>query len=317
MTSTNQKETQKVIVYPSRRITNEDDQQHQHLSNFFDSKTSAVGSNSPLYDEKEGLKEQLDNQLKINADLKKLLVASIGDDLHNKVEALVRKGHFVFAHVFSPNNNNNNTHTTPSSLKCFVNLMCSVKFRTNKTKVQLTSEVNAYTNKLLEDYESIDKLSILVDMWYSKFQASRLLINQLTSDRDTLLNLYLQSKNAIQYTIDERQYLYKVLSDTNKMLLDLLKMRNDDTNAMSTLELVEYNKVLVEKLNPNQPDTSSTTESTKYTCAERLANEVIDGKISIMSQENHRPLPRFHPKTKYYGVTFNCCKNCKGNVLIV
>jgi len=28
--------------------------------------------------------------LKVNADLKKLLVASIGDDLHHKVDALVR-----------------------------------------------------------------------------------------------------------------------------------------------------------------------------------------------------------------------------------
>ena len=67
----------------------------------------------------------------INAELKKLLVASLGDDMHHNVEMLVRQ------------------------------------------RTQLSSEVDGYCQKIHDNQENLDKMSIMADMWRSKYIASR------------------------------------------------------------------------------------------------------------------------------------------------
>ncbi len=42
-----------------------------------------------------------------------------------------------------------------------------------RTRAELATEIGGYSQKIVEHYESLDKVSIQADLWRSKFMASR------------------------------------------------------------------------------------------------------------------------------------------------
>lgn len=81
--------------------------------------------------EKAALEKQLKIQTQVNNDLKKLLVASVGEDMQAKVQYLT------------------------------------------EDKIKLAHDIVHYSQKMLEDSEHLEKLSIQCDVWRSKYLASR------------------------------------------------------------------------------------------------------------------------------------------------
>jgi hypothetical protein len=238
------------------------------------------------------LREQLVIQTKVNTDLKKLLVASIGDDLHHKVDALVR------------------------------------------TKIQLANEIDDYTKKLLEDYEDLDKMSIQADIWHSKYKASRVLVEQLTSERDRMSASISGLRAALTHLVDEQHNVRQLLLLTNRNLeslqantllsttdsVALRPKRHCVELAMSNKHLTDAMCLSVFKMLPSHsPSVSSCcTLSPAEAIALQVLNEpaVVEAETLYSSVACPRSTlqPRFQPLTRSSGVTYNCCARCKGEV---
>jgi len=260
-----------------------------------------VKKSDDLCAEVRSLKEQLEVQSKVNADLKKLLVASIGDDLHYKVDALVR------------------------------------------TKVQLANEIGDYTRKLVEDYEDLDKITIQADLWHSKYQACRVLTEQLTAEKERLVYMCSQSQGALQAILNERQIINDMLRHLNKSLQWLhgtfaptpaaVQARNPcDGDNMSLVKNSNWlmDGICFTLLGGRPPRASHSTQSFNLTQAEQRAYQVMsvcDKNLHSNASVSHvdvgltvaqfHAFPRFHPGARYDGFTFMCCTKCKGDVLVV
>jgi len=261
----------------------------------------ALKNSGDLGAEVRSLKEQLEVQSKVNTDLKKLLVASIGDDLHYKVDALVR------------------------------------------TKVQLANEIGDYTRKLVEDYEDLDKITIQADLWHSKYQACRVLAEQLTAERDRLVCLCTQSQDALHADLTERQMMNDMLRHLNKSLHWLhgtfaptpaaVQARNPcDGDSLSLVKNSNWllDGICFTLLGGRPARTSHSTPAFTFTSAEQRAYQVLsafDKSIRSDSSGSHidvgltaaqfHAFPRFHLGARYDGFTFTCCKKCKGDLLVV
>lgn len=252
-----------------------------------------------LSNEVNRLKEELEVQTKVNSDLKKLLVASIGDDLHYKVDALVR------------------------------------------TKVQLANEIGDYTRKLVEDYEDLDKLSIQADIWHSKYQASRVLVEQLTSEHDKLNISLSQVENVMRYTLQEREKLHAMLLEIQRDLTSLMascsqsaaKIRNSKGLGPNLLDLADDIRSLVEdicrSLLGKIAQVPKSDSRHAFTPAELMMHQVLSSTKSNASKvfrnassspsyPRHSSLaPRFHPGARYEGFTFTCCSKCHGEIILL
>lgn len=245
------------------------------------------------------LQKQLETQSKVNMDLKKLLVASMGDDLHHKVDSLVR------------------------------------------TRAQLASEIGGYAEKIHEDCETLDMLSIQADMWRSKYTASRVLVDQLASAKEKYEDLHKEGKRVLKQLLQERSELNDSLRQTHRYL-KLLRDSFDPRAAKqppaiipNILELARTNLLLADsikfRLIPAMPVfhaaldagiQNGTTPAEKLafrllTCEDKPEDKVgpvVPGRLpaELLSKYN-----RFHPHVRYDNITFNCCNRCKGDIEIV
>ncbi|KAG1670587.1 Golgin-45 [Nymphon striatum] len=84
-----------------------------------------------LKEDKAMIESQLQTQTRVNAELKKLLVASVGEDIQQRVQFLT------------------------------------------EDKARLAEDVVNYSQRVINDYEEMERLSIQCDVWRSKYMASR------------------------------------------------------------------------------------------------------------------------------------------------
>jgi hypothetical protein len=118
-----------------------------------------------------GMNEQLECQTQVNAELKTLLVASIGDDnMQYKIERLVKDK--------------------------------------QRYEIELKSN-NGIVQSLNED---IEQLSIQCDLWRSKFLASKLLIDEISSWKTFLFLLNKEVQKSLQHLLTETQLINKKLN---------------------------------------------------------------------------------------------------------
>lgn len=264
--------------------------------------SSTSGNVEMLETEVMSLREQLVIQSKVNADLKKLLVASIGDDLQHKVDALVR------------------------------------------TKIQLANEIDDYTKKLLEDYEDLDKLTIQADIWHSKYKASRLLEDQLRAELRQLSAAYSDAVAAVRQMLADSREMHTLLMHTHTTL-EALRSRVVmeecagsgpclTAGTQSSLELARVNRRIVDEvciavLRTLPSHAHHISSQSCLSPSELLAYKVLNdcNRMSVsrpsdsmsyddIKQHRSRQL-HFHPCMRHDGVTFSCCRKCRGDVHVV
>lgn len=258
------------------------------------------GDVEKLLKEMKDIRDDLEVQLKVNSDLKKMLVAAMGEDLHCKVESLVR------------------------------------------TKAQLATEIGGYTKKICDDYESIDQLAVLADKWRTKFMAGRVLVEQVTGQRDELQARVSESQRALQHLLQERQQLKDWMLQTHRHLkllrdsFDPIYAKKSPPTIPNILELSRTNLLLVEGvklalLGPINmyPTALDAGVQNGLSPAEQLAYQVlVDASESSMvtpgpvksgaaSSVSSATYTRFHPQVRYDNITFNCCMKCKGEIQVV
>ncbi|KAL6112925.1 blzf1 [Pungitius sinensis] len=263
-----------------------------------------------LLQDKEGLSNQLRVQTEVNRELKKLLVASVGDDLQYHFERLSRE------------------------------------------KNHLILENEALGRSLAHTAEQLERMSIQCDVWRSKFLASRVMAEELTSARAALQRQTREAQGAIQDLLLEREEFSSDMVLTHRSLEQLLvslqwgrqQTYYPSAQPLSTGELAAANHKLADAINAHLlGNTSScisvvksstvTPELLCSTPAEKMAEKVLKILDPISCSENQEDPPltdstpssflsnksigRFHPYTRYENITFNCCERCSGDILVL
>ncbi|CAH1782159.1 unnamed protein product, partial [Owenia fusiformis] len=255
-----------------------------------------------LLEEKEGMKEELDKQIEVNRDLKKLLVASVGDELEYKVERMAQDN------------------------------------------AQLSKDMIDVTERREEDYEHLDKMTIAADVWRSKYMASRVMIDELANWKAHLQRKYKESQDALQQILDERHDLRTNLIKTYGCLRQLKDgfelMSNTYSQTFSpsgnVIELASINSQLVATIQMRLLGKVSSSVALNMdmgedlTYAEWLAKQLLEGQSNTNAasrggtQEQQsvdslrrQHYERYHPNVRYENVTFNCCAQCTGDVMVV
>uniref|UniRef100_T1IVG2 Uncharacterized protein n=1 Tax=Strigamia maritima TaxID=126957 RepID=T1IVG2_STRMM len=118
------------------------------------------------------LEKELTVQSKVNTDLKRLLVASVGEDLEARV-------HFL-----------------------------------TEDKVKLAHDVHHYVQRLLDDHEEMEKLSIQCDVWRSKFLASSLVVDELAKLKAVLSHRYNEVLDTLQNLLDDQMNICQQLQNS-------------------------------------------------------------------------------------------------------
>uniref|UniRef100_A0A8D2HCL8 Basic leucine zipper nuclear factor 1 n=2 Tax=Urocitellus parryii TaxID=9999 RepID=A0A8D2HCL8_UROPR len=261
-----------------------------------------------LLQDKEGLSNQLRVQTEVNRELKKLLVASVGDDLQYHFERLARE------------------------------------------KNQLILENEALGRNTAQLSEQLERMSIQCDVWRSKFLASRVMADELTSSRAVLQRHNRDAQSAIQDLLSEREQFRQEMIATKKFLEELLvslqwgreQTYSPSAQPQSTAELALTNHNLAKALNSHllgnvgigsQKKIPSTVEFCSSP-AEKMAEKVLrildpvtcteNSSDNLFSQSSpttllatKKNIGRFHPYTRYENVTFNCCNHCQGELIVL
>lgn len=262
-----------------------------------------------LLQDKEGLSNQLRVQTEVNRELKKLLVASVGDDLEYQFEKMARE------------------------------------------KNQLILENEALGRSLSHKSEQLERMSIQCDVWRSKFLASRVMAEELTSARAALQRQTREAQGAIQDLLLEREEFSREMLQTHRSLEQLLvslqwgrqQTYYPSAQPLSTGELAAANHKLANNINAHllgnssscaPKSRSSSPEQLCSTPAEKMAEKVLkildpiscseektdttikeDSSSNFMN--NKKSIGRFHPYTRYENITFNCCERCTGDILVL
>lgn len=257
-----------------------------------------------LEEEKQLLKTQLEVQLQVNQELKKLLVASVGEDLQHRVERLTRD------------------------------------------KAILSKEIGDFSRKITDDYENLDKISILADMWRSKYLACRVMSDELASSKVFYIMQFQECQMALQQLLSERLELREYLYNTCR-ILHQIQDAFDPLNTLGTgqrvktcyrnvIDLARTSQHLVESLRyrllPSHVTSSlGSAESDQHdylTQAEAHAQQLLSKKIHpenllglVLSKSVVSPcdlsVDRFHPWTNYDNLTLNVCCQCKGDIQLI
>lgn len=252
-----------------------------------------------LEKEVKSLQNQLEAQIKINDDLKRLLVASVGDDLQHSVEALVR------------------------------------------TRAQLDVDMVGYHNKLFKEEEEVDKLSIQADMWYSKYMATKVLLDEVTKQRDSSKESWLHCRNALLqllhlYTeikdnmVDSFQHLQQLKSALGPHFkskhqaipTDVMQLSDDIKHYSDAIRFSLIGKIPADPLPLDSTQLSNPAELLAYQVLYAMPvamEECLEtsSQVSDLLIEKVIPITRFHPSTNYHNITFYCCNNCKGDIHVV
>lgn len=294
----------------------------EHKPEFVDSQkviNELEEQNSKLVEEKTKLSLQLGVQTKVNAEIKRLLVASVGEDIGNKVEDLVNRN------------------------------------------VQQTVELNHW-KKMCEEYsEESDRLEIECDVWRTKFLASRMMSDELSSWKTALYTRFRQAQTALQKLLDERAHLLQFLVRTKRTIQSLQSMLrkasgriqdfgsgSSNSNEQSIVEMASVNSSLAEetmKLAGSVLPAFSVSEMSfmvnhqsgenlaelkmQPTSAEKLAFEVLSSDVNLQTEQQMQDVMKRMSKqyighdyqsrfsTKNFRVTYDCCNRCSGPLYVV
>ncbi|XP_007935902.1 golgin-45 [Orycteropus afer afer] len=259
-----------------------------------------------LLQDKEGLSNQLRVQTEVNRELKKLLVASVGDDLQYYFERLAREKNQL---ILENEALGRNTAQLSEQLE------------------RMSIQCDVWRSKFLASRVMADELTNSRAVLQRQSRDAQSAIQDLLSERER----FRQEMLATQKLLEE--------------LLVSLQWGREQTyypNAQphSTAELALTNYKLAKAVNSHllgnvgtngQKKVPSTVEFCS-TPAEKMAETILHLLDPVACAENSPDSPfsesspttllntkknigRFHPYTRYENITFNCCNHCQGELI--
>ncbi|XP_008151345.2 golgin-45 [Eptesicus fuscus] len=259
-----------------------------------------------LLQDREGLSNQLRVQTEVNRELKKLLVASVGDDLQYHFERLAREKNQL---ILENEALGQNTAQLAEQLE------------------RMSIQCDVWRSKFLASRVMADELTNSRAVLQRQHRDAQGALQDLLSEREQLR----QGMKATHTLLEE-------------LLVSLQWGREQtyypSTQPHSTAELALTNHKLAKAVNAhllgnvgtNSQKKSPPTVEFCSTPAEKMAETVLhilDPATSTESSPDNRfsesspttllatkkNIGRFHPYTRYENITFNCCNNCQGELI--
>ncbi|KAL8594762.1 hypothetical protein ACOMHN_047480 [Nucella lapillus] len=246
------------------------------------------------------LRSQLDVQLKVNAEIKRLLVASVGEDFERKVESLARDRAELAMEVGD---------FTRKMTEDYENLD------------QISIQADMWRSKYLASRVMVEELASARAFYSSQFQDSQQTLQELLNERYELRTTLLHP--------------YKVLQQVKEAFDPLNSQKSHSLTSTNVLDLSKQIKQLSEavrfRLLPAHAGShvmlplEESWEST-MTKAELLAYEQLSKESAPPSFKHSLPsgpplttstsYERFHPLARHDNITVNCCTQCKGDIKV-
>ncbi|XP_019731905.1 golgin-45 [Hippocampus comes] len=263
-----------------------------------------------LLQDKEGLSNQLRVQTEVNRELKKLLVASMGDDLQYQFERLAREKNQLI--LENEALGRSLSHTAEQLER--MSIQCDVwrsKFLASRVMAEeLTNARTALQRQTREAQGAIQDL----------------LLERVEFSREMALTHRSLEQLLVSLQWGRQQTYYP------------------SAQPLSTGEVAAANHKLADAINAHllgntrggvvKSSSAATADQPCSTPAEKMAEKVLKILDPISCGENKAESPlsdspasnflsskksigRFHPYTRYENITFNCCERCRGDILVL
>uniref|UniRef100_A0A3B5KYM6 Basic leucine zipper nuclear factor 1 n=1 Tax=Xiphophorus couchianus TaxID=32473 RepID=A0A3B5KYM6_9TELE len=262
-----------------------------------------------LLQDKEGLSNQIRVQTEVNRELKKLLVASVGDDLEYQFERLAREKNQLI--LENEALGRSLSHTAEQLER--MSIQCDVwrsKFLAI-SKAELTNARAALQRQIREAQGAIQ------DLLLEREEFSRDMVLSHRSLEQLLVSL--QWGRQQTYYPSAQPLSIGELAAANHKLADAI------------------NSHLLGKNNANSTVSKGSSAPAEHLCstpAEKMAEKVLKVLNPITCSENKaepafsdstspnflsskKSIGRFHPYTRYENITFNCCERCTGDIIVL
>ncbi|KAK3095024.1 hypothetical protein FSP39_009313 [Pinctada imbricata] len=243
------------------------------------------------------LKKQLDVQLQVNTELKRLLVASVGDDLHFTMEHLAR-----------------DKAQLAKELGDFSKKLSEDYEHLDKISIQ----ADMWRSKFLASRVMIDELAGAKAFFAMKFQESQNVLQQMLNERhEVRRNLY-ETHRCLQQIRSAFDPLnsHSTVSTGSTNTIDLARANHRLTENIK-YRLLPYNAAsqLVVNMEPSMQDNLTLAESQAQELLSRNSDSEEFAKID--SYTRSAMVERYHPSARFDNLTLNCCDRCKGELSAV
>ncbi|XP_056134717.1 golgin-45 [Lampris incognitus] len=262
-----------------------------------------------LLQDKEGLSNQLRVQTEVNRELKKLLVASVGDDLQYHFERLARE---------------------KNQLILENEALGRILAHTAEQLERMSIQCDVWRSKFLASRVMAEELTNARAALQRQTREAQGAIQDLLSEREAFSRDMVHTHRSLEQLLVSLQWGRQ-------------QTYYPSAQPLSTCELATANYKLADAINShllgkvNTSVKSSSSSSPSELCntpAEKMAEKVLKVLDPISCTENEaepslgdsspsnfltskKSIGRFHPYTRYENITFNCCERCKGDILVL
>ncbi|XP_076453776.1 golgin-45-like [Babylonia areolata] len=249
------------------------------------------------------LRSQLDVQLQVNAEIKRLLVASVGEDFERKVENLARDRAELAMELGD---------FTKKMTEDYENLD------------QISIQADMWRSKYLASRVMVEELASARAFYSGQFQDSQQAVQELLNERYELRAGLLHS--------------YKILQQVKEAFDPLNSQKSHGLPSTNVLDLSKQIKQLSEavrfRLLPAHAGSHvmmplEESWESSMTKAELLAYDQLSKQSAPPSFRHSMPssapaaalttsksCERFHPMVRHDNLTVNCCTKCKGDIQV-
>lgn len=264
-----------------------------------------------LLQDKEGLSNQLRVQIEVNRELKKLLVASVGDDLQFHFERLSREKNQLI--LENEALGRSLAHTAEQLER--MSIQCDVwrsKFLASRVMAEeLTNARAALQRQTREAQGAIQDLLLEREEFSSNMVLTHRSLEQLL--------VSLQWGRQQTYYPSAQPLSTGELAAANHKLADAINSHLLG-NTSSTSNMVKSSNATAEQLcsTPAEKMAEKVLKSLDpISCSENKADPPLSDSTPSGFLSNKKSIGRFHPYTRYENITFNCCERCTGDILVL
>ncbi|KAM6447441.1 golgin-45 isoform 1-T2 [Liasis olivaceus] len=265
-------------------------------------------SEKRLLQDKEGLSNQLHVQTEVNRELKKLLVASVGDDLQYHFERMAReKNQLILENeALGRNVSQLSEQLERMSIQCDV---WRSKFLASRVMSDELTNSRAVLQRQARDAQSAiqDLLSERDQFRQEMIAAQKLLEELLVSLQWGRQQTYYPSAHP-HSTAELAAVNHKLARAVTSHLLGNSSSANSPKNGSSSTELCNTPAEKMAEMVLRMLDSGTCTEVSELPFSEASTASFLSPKKNI---------GRFHPYTRYENITFNCCDHCQGELLVL
>ncbi|XP_015671465.1 golgin-45 [Protobothrops mucrosquamatus] len=265
-------------------------------------------SEKRLLQDKEGLSNQLHVQTEVNRELKRLLVASVGDDLQYHFERMAReKNQLILENeALGRNVSQLSEQLERMSIQCDV---WRSKFLASRVMSDELTNSRAVLQRQARDAHSAiqDLLNERDQFRQEMIAAQKLLEELLVSLQWGRQQTYYPSAHP-HSTVELAAVNHKLARAVTLHLLGNSSIANSPKNGSSSTELCNTPAEKMAEMVLRMLDSGKCTEVSELSFSEPSTASFLSPKKNI---------GRFHPYTRYENITFNCCDRCKGELLVL